>query len=249
MAKGLMGLRGRAGWALLAAVGVLSLALAGCGTSSGASAATSASASATAAACTFTGVNGKITATGANGISVTNAAGKVTQVQLTATTRIVKVVTTGTSALTAGAAVQVFTDTDVTQAQRIVLVPAGQAGFGGRGQGRGANGTPPAGVNPSCFRQRGQGAGQGSGQGFGGTSTGAFRGVRGTVDSVTGSTLSMEDAQGQVYNLAITPSTIIDTTAAGAPSDLTVGSTVQVTGATSNGGISARSITVQPANG
>jgi hypothetical protein len=187
----------------------------------------------------FRTVNGTIRAAGAGTITVAASDGTTTVVQLAPTTRVTKTVSEAASALTAGTAVQVMTDAAATTAQRIVVVPAGQGGFGGRG-GIAGQRTPVAGRNPACFRGRGQGAGAGTGA--------TFRGLRGTVESASADQLVVDDAQGQTLTLAITPATLIQTTAAGTTADLTVGATVTVAGTPSgDGGIIARTIAVQPA--
>jgi hypothetical protein len=221
-------------------LGLTCLLLASCGSS----AAASANATPTCAAVPFTVVNGTISAASNGSFTVTGANGATTTLHLAANATIRKLTTLPVSSLTAGTRVQVVTDTDVTTAQRIILTTAGQGTGGGFGGGNGGVARTPS-ANSSCFSRRGQGT---PGSGIPGQNT--FRGIRGTVDTATGTKLTMEDAQGQVYNLAITPSTLIETTATGQPSDLTVGSQVQATGTkAADGSVTARTITVAPPAG
>jgi hypothetical protein len=234
--------------ALLPAALGLALLLAACGASANANGASAATATATCPPATrnVATVTGAISATASGSITVSAANGKTTVVHLAATTSIRKLTTLPASSLTAGTAVQVQTDTDVTTAQRILLTPASASGTAtpGVGFGRG-KGTPPAGVNSNCLR-RGGGVQGTPASGFPGQN--AFRGVRGTVDSATSTQLIMEDAQGQVYHLAIISSTLIETTSSGSPSDLVVGASVTCTGTSaSDGSVTARSIIVAPA--
>ena len=233
---------------LTAVLGLVPL-LAACGASANANGASAATATATCPPATrnVATVTGAISATASGSITVNATNGKTTVVHLASNTTIRKLTTLPASRLTAGTAVQVQTDTDVTVAQRILLTPASASGTAtpGRGLGRGGNGTPRAGVNAACLR-RGGGAQGTPASGFPGQNT--FRGVRGTVDSATSTQLIMEDAQGQVYHLAITSSTLIETTSSGSPSDLVVGASVLCTGTSaSDGSVTARSITVAPA--
>lgn len=223
-------------------LGLACLLLAACGSSAGAAAANAT------ATCpsgpTFTVVYGTISAVSGGSLTVTGANGATTTVHLAANATIRKLTTLPISSLTAGTSVQVVTDTDITTAQRIVLIPTGQGTGGGFGGGAGRPTRTP-GANASCFSRRGQGT---PGSGIPGQNT--FRGIRGTVDSATSTKLTMEDAQGQVYNLTITSSTLIETTATGQPGDLTVGSQVQATGTkAADGSVTARSITVSPPAG
>lgn len=213
--------------------------LAGCG-----SAAASPNASATATcppAPRLATVTGTITATASGSITVTTSGGTATQVSVSSSTRITDVVLLQPSDLTVGTSVLVVTDTAATTAQRIQIVSgsAGEGGFGGR-----ASGTPPAGVNASCFRRQGQEQqGQGTDRTRGG---GGFSGLRGTVDSATATNLTFDDTTGQTYSVSITPTTVIAKMATGQVSDLKNGASVMVTGTSgSSGTITARSITVQ----
>jgi Domain of unknown function (DUF5666) len=196
---------------------------------------------------TFKAVTGTISNVASNAITVAGANGAATLVHLSSSTRITRVVSTTPASLSSGTAVQVSTDTGVTSAQRIVILSGGQGGagsFGGFGGGRRGTpsaGTPPAGANRACFQRAGQGSGTGSGQGSG------FQGLRGTVDSASSTQLVLDDSQGQTFTVAITPSTVIETSAAGAQSDLSAGATVTATGTAASDGIDARAITVQAA--
>jgi hypothetical protein len=228
-------------------LGLACLLLAACGTSSTTGATSGAAATPTCpSAPTLTVVNGTISAVSGGSLTVTGTNGATSTVHLAANVTIRKLTTLPISSLTAGTRVQVVTDTDVTTAQRIVLTTAGQGTGGGFGGGAGGGGvTRTPGANSSCFSRRGQGT---PGSGIPGQNT--FRGIRGTVDTATSTKLTMEDAQGQVYNLAITPTTLIQTTTTGQPSDLTVGSQVQATGTkAADGSVTARTITVSPPAG
>jgi hypothetical protein len=216
------------------AVVALSMLLAACGTP-GAAAASATPTCPPASA--FQAVTGTISAVGSNVITVATSSGAHTLVHLTSNTRITKMVTATPADLTAGKAVQVTTDTAATTAQRILLFPSGQGTFGGRGGPGFGQRTPPAGVNVACFQRRGQGRGQ----------PGAFQGLRGTVDSASSTQIIIDDPQGQTFTLAITSATVIETTAAGTPADLTVGATVMAAGAATSDGITARTITVRGA--
>ncbi len=221
-----------------AAVAALSMLLAACGAANGSSA--SASAASPTPTCppavAFKSVTGTISATGTGSITITASNSTATLVQLTANTRITRMVPATVSDLKAGTSVQVTTDTSVTTAQRILVLSSsagGTGGFGGFGGGRGfARGTPPAGANPACFQRQRQGSQAG------------FQGLRGTVDSASATQLVLDDPQGQTFSVAITTSTVIETSAAGAQSDLHVGATVTATGTATSNGISARAITV-----
>ena len=243
-----LAIRRRPAFAAPLGMGLLGLAcllLAACGTSSTTGATGGAAATPTCpSAPTLTVVNGTISAVSGGSLTVTGTNGATTTVHLAANATIRKLTTLPISSLTAGTSVQVVTDTDVTTAQRIVLTPAGQGTGGGFGGGAGRPTRTP-GANAGCFSRRGQGT---PGSGIPGQNT--FRGIRGTVDSATSTKLTMEDAQGQGYNLAITPTTLIQTTATGQPSDLTVGSQVQATGTkAADGSVTARTITVSPPAG
>lgn len=238
---------------LMAAVAAL---MAACGASGGGPGAASASATATCPpAVAFKTVRGTITAasiatTTGGAITVTDTTGTKTVVHVGSATRVTKLTTLPASSLAAGQSVQIVTDTNVTTAQRIMVLPSGQAGFGGTGfggfRGRATPGTGAgAGRNAACFaRQRtGQGTGQGTGQ------TSGFQGLRGTIDAASSTQIVLDDPQGQTFTVAITTSTVILTSAAGTPGDLTVGALVSVAGAAASDGITARTVTVQPAAG
>ncbi len=234
----------------------LALALAGCG-SSALGAAASATATPTCppatAALNFKTVTGSVSAVSGNGFTVTDASGKVTQVQIGSNAVITKIVSGSPADLAAGTAVQVVTDTNATTAQRIRVLgsgaESGRSGFAGFG-GRTGSATPPAGVNPACFRRargQGQGSGQGQGQGQSQGQGSGFQGLRGTVDSATSTKLVFDDAQGQTYSVAITSSTVIQKISAAKASDVQPGMHVTVAGTTSSTGITARSVTIQSA--
>ncbi len=215
------------------AVVALSMALAACGTPAAAASTTPTCPPAS----SFKSVTGTISAVGSNVITVATSGGGQALVHLTSTTRVTKMVTVTPADLTAGTSVQVTTDTAATTAQRILLLPTGQGSFGGRGGQGFGRGTPPAGVNASCFQRQGQGRGQPS----------AFQGLRGTVESASSTKLIIDDSQGQTFTLAITSATVIETTAAGTAADLTVGATVMASGSATSDGITARTITVRAA--
>lgn len=220
--------------ALLLAVAAL---VGGCGGATAASTGTSAAAAATPTCpptVAFSSVAGTIASVSGNTLTVTSASGTSTQVTLAPNARVTKLVTARATDLAAGTRVQVTTDAATTTAQRILVVPPG-AGTGGVGfRGASATGTPGARFNRACLRQNGQGQ------------AGArFAGLAGTVDSASSTQLVLDDPQGQTFTLAITPATVIETSAAGQVSDLAAGAKVLVTGTKTAGGITARSITVE----
>lgn len=232
----------------LLALPLFAALLAACGSSSPTSASAGATATATCPPSgAFKPVTGTISAVGSGSITVTDSSGKATQVQLPSTVRITKVVTATATDLPSGTAVQVVTDTNATTATSIRILSGtagtGQGGFGqggGFGGRGGASGTP--GANGGCSRRgQGQGAGQGQGQGQGS----GFQGLRGTVDSASGSKLTFDDAQGQTYSVAITSSTTISKVESGQASDLRTGMKVTVVGDTTSAGVTARTITAQ----
>jgi hypothetical protein len=118
-----------------------------------------------------------------------------------------------------------------------------------------AAGTPDAqgGANQSAFLVRavcgngqnggtGGPQGRGAGQGrFGGGLLGGPGATTGQVESVSGSTLTVQGRQGTV-KLKLSPSTVVTTTSKGALSDLKAGQTVAVTGQGT-----ARSVFILPA--
>ncbi len=225
------------GYLLTGSVALLafSLLLAACGANAGAASNGSTAATPTCGPNTaFKSVTGKITATGAGSVTVTDAKGAQTVVLISSTTRITRVVTVSPTALTTGTSVQVLADASATTARRIVVLQGG-SGFTGGGFGRGAGGTPPAGVNTACFQRRSQTPGTG------------FQGLRGTVDSASGTKLTIDDPRGQTFTLTITSATIIETSASGTQSDLMVGAQVQASGIVRNGSLAARNITIQSA--
>lgn len=215
----------------------LAMGLAACG--AGATNAASAAGTPNCAPATRTvqarSVTGTISSVGANSLQVTDtASGQAVTVELTSSTRITRIMTTSASSLTPGSLVQVTADPSGTTAQRIIITPQGANGFGNGG----ARGTPPAGFNPACVgtrtpRQPGQGTFRG--------------GVRGTVSSVTSTRVVVTDARGQTLTFAITPSTVILTTATATPGDLKAGGSVIVTGTMSGSNLVARAIVIQPA--
>lgn len=214
----------------------LAVALAACGVgATSAASATGTPSCAPTRTAQVQSVTGMISAVNVNALQVTDMKnGQVHTVELTSSTRITRIVTTSASSLTPGSVVQVTADSSETAAQRIVITPQGANGFGSRS---GARGTPPAGFRPACMGTRTPGqAGQGTFRG----------GVRGTVSSATSTRVVVADAQGQTLTFAITPSTVILTTATATPSDLTVGSSVIVTGTTSGSSVVARMIVIQP---
>jgi ABC-type Fe3+-hydroxamate transport system substrate-binding protein len=242
---------GATGRFLMAGLGFCCLALlAGCGAGASASPGTNASASATPTCppvANFKSVSGAISATGNNTITVTPASGAPVVVQLTSSTRITKQVTVSPTSITNGTNVLIISDTNATTAQRIAVFSGAGGGFGGFGRGGfgGGSGTPGAFRNSACF-QRTPGAGRG---GFGGGSaTGAFQGLRGTVASVTSNQIIINDPQGQTFSLAITPSTVITSTASGTAADLVQGVKVTATGTLSGSQIKANSVAVTSAS-
>lgn len=219
---------------LLSALVLAVAALVGaCGSPSGASAASAASATPTCPpTVAFKSVNGTIQAVSGSTLTLDAANGTATQVTITSTTRVTKLVLVKTTDLAAGARVQVTTDASTTTAQRILVMPAG-TGTGGGFRGAGANGTPGARANRGCIGRTGQAQGT------------RFPGLAGTVVSASSTQIVLDDAQSQMFTLAITPATIIETSAAGQVSDLTKGAKALVTGTSASGGIVARSITVE----
>lgn len=211
-----------------------------CGGSANAGAASAASATPTCSPTpSFTSVSGTVQSVSGNTITVSAANGTATRVTVAQNTRITKLVTATPAALTQGTRVQVMTDASTTSAQRILIVPQTARGSGGF-PAAGASGTPAARFNRGCLRQGGQGEG-GQGQG----TQGRFAGLAGTVESASSSQLVVDDAQSQTFTLAITPATLIETSAAGQLSDVTTGAKVLVTGTRAAGGIAARSITLE----
>lgn len=232
-------LRGRTGIFIAAAI-LLGAGLTACGTASDAAATATSTPNCTRVRTTQA-ISGTITAVSAGGIQVTNASGAVTAVQFTTTTRITRIVTTTAASLTAGTSVQVTPDTTGSTALRIVITSQGTGGPGGFGDGTGgARGTPPAGLNPACLGTRTPGTGPFQG----GRGQGAV--TRGTVTSASSVHVVLTDSSGETLAFAITPATVILTSAAGTPSDLTSGSKVTVTGTRSGSTLVARSIVLQP---
>lgn len=232
----------RKGFARLACGGVAFCALAVTLAACGASPTNTASANASSATPTcgptpaFQSVTGTIQLVSGATLTVTAANGTTTHVTISSNTRITRLAPVTPASLTSGTRVQVTTDAATTTAQRILVAPQG-AGVGtGAGGFRGASGTPTGRFNPACLRGQGQSQGQGQ----------RFTGLAGTVDSATSTQIVLDDAQGQTFTLAITPATIIETSATGKSSDLTAGAKVLVTGAKTSSGVAARSITVEP---
>ena len=217
----------------------LAFALTACGAGSTNTASASAAATPTCGpTLAFKSVTGTIQAVAGNTVTVSATDGTRTQVTISANTRITQLVAVKPAALTSGTRVQVTTDAAATTAQRILVTPQGAGTGTGGFRGAGASRTPSAGrFNPACLRQQGQGQGQAQGQ--------RFAGLAGTVESATSTQLVLDDAQSQTFTLAITPTTIIETSAAGKASDLTTGAKVLITGTSAAGGITARNITIE----
>ncbi len=111
---------------------------------------------------------------------------------------------------------------------------AGGAGAGGAGTGSTGSGTTGAG-------NAGAGA-AGAGGGFGG------RGTFGSVVSLSGSTLTIKDAQGNDVKVQLQGSTTISKTVSAQSSDLSQGVNVTVAGQrNSDGSVNATAITIVPA--
>lgn len=220
-----------------AAVCALAIALAACGASPTNTATASASSATPTCGPTlaFQSVMGTIQSVSGATMTVTATNGTSTHVTISSTTRITRLVSVPPVNLTSGTRVQVMTDAATTTAQRILVTPQGAGTGTGAGGFRGASGTPTGRFNPACLRRQGQSQGQGQ----------RFSGLAGTVVSATSTQIVLDDAQGQTFTLAITPATIIETSATGKSSDLTAGAKVQVTGTSASGGVAARSITVE----
>jgi hypothetical protein len=110
--------------------------------------------------------------------------------------------------------------------------------------GPGARPGPPGGPNRQAPPGFGGGTGRGSGGGFGGGFGGAVgSATTGTVASVDGSTMTVRTANGATVTVRISGSTTIRITSNGSVSDLKPGARVIVVGPSSNGSVSARSIT------
>lgn len=218
----------------------LAFALTACGAGSTNTASASAAATPTCGpTLAFKSVTGTIQAVAGNTVTVSAADGTRTQVTISASTHITQLVAVKPSALTSGTRVQVTTDAAATTAQRILVTPQGAGTGTGGFRGAGASRTPTGRFNPACLRQQSQGQGQGQARGQ------QFAGLAGTVESATSTQLVLDDAQSQTFTLAITPTTIIETSAAGKASDLTTGAKVLITGTSAAGGITARNITIE----
>lgn len=229
----------------IAALLVVGAGLTACGTSTAAAASATSTPNCTRGrpAVAFTSITGTITgvSSSANSVQVTSASGQVTSLQLTTTTRITKIVTATAESLTPGTTIQVTPDTSGSSAMRIVIAPSGTGGFG-LGNGGAARGTPPAGVNPACLATRTPRLG--GGQGTQGTQ--GQQAIRGTVTSASSAHVVLTDTSGETLAFAITPSTVILSSASGSASDLTSGSKVTVTGTLSGSVLTARTIVLQP---
>ncbi len=182
------------------------------------------------------GVNGTLAAINGNTLALTTSQGQVT-VNVGSGTIIEKTVESTLSDLSQGEFVTVIWTTDNSgniNATSITVRP----------QGQGGQFTPPTGATP------GNGGGfsrprNSPGNGFPNGGTGR-PGTVGTISGISGNTLTVTTAQGQV-TVNVDSNTVIQKTATGALSDLSVGDSLTVFGTLdSNGAISAASIMVRP---
>ncbi|HKV85474.1 MAG TPA: hypothetical protein VJN88_13020 [Ktedonobacterales bacterium] len=243
------------------AVLILGVFLAGCGQSSNAAGAAATPTCPSRAPTKM--VTGAIASVGSGSLTVTQADGTTSTVHLDSKTRITKFSIVASSAITTGARVSVVADTAVTTAKDVLVTPAGATigGGGGFGRGRGngtGSGTPTTRVNRSCFPTRtpgtpGVGRPGGPGgignfaQGLLGNTTG-YQGLTGTVDSVTATKLTFDDAQGQTFSVALTPATMILNVGPGKTTDLAQGEKALASGTPTSDGIAARNLIVIPAS-
>jgi hypothetical protein len=241
--------------AIPAGVGLSLLLLTACGgassTAAPASAATGSNAATTPAAHVPNGVSGQIMSVTGQVLQVQGPAGQ-TAVNWTDSTALSQVMPAAESDLAVGKCVQVR-----------------QAGAGSGGAGSGGAATPAdptqplsAGtivisdpVNGACLRT-GSGGGGGGG---GGARTGMARmggGVRGTVASISGDTMtvtptarpgsSTAPADTTPRTVTLTPSTDYSRIGSATSGDLTVGKCVAAFGTPANGGIDAKTVIVRP---
>jgi|GEM_PF-2467816 len=127
---------------------------------------------------------------------------------------------------------------------------AGGAAAGGRGGFGGAN---AAGFLVRAVCSPNGGAGARPGGGFGGAAgggaggfRGGFGGVAGTVESVSGSSITIKGRDGQTQTVKVDASTRVQKTTTGSVGDLKAGDDVTVQGAGQDGSDTATSIFVLP---
>lgn len=118
---------------------------------------------------------------------------------------------------------------------------ASPAAFAGTG-GTGGTGTTGRGAGGGTAASPGPGATGGGGGGFAG------RGTFGQIESISGNTITIKDAQGNQVKVQLQSSTTITKTVAGSTSDLAQGVNITVSGQRgSDGTVTATSINIVPA--
>lgn len=224
------------------------LLLAGCGASASAGASNVSSTAATATACaqatrpaaanktalgTLKSINGQT-------LVLTNRQGNAVTVTYSGSTFFTQENSVAPVSLQSGTAVRVaVTSKDGTYTATLITIVNRANGNGFSGFPRG-NGTPRAGRggNNPCFNR--------SQAGRGGNN--AFRGLTGTVSQLSSNTLTITDATGADYSVAITPQTRILETKNVTSAALKIGIVLTVVGrADRQGVIAASTIAIIPA--
>lgn len=229
----------------------LAVFIVGCGSAPTTSASTSTSStSATATACvalrprtiagTLQNING-------NTLTITNLQGKSVTATYSSTTRFARQTAIAANTLKEGGfvAVQVSKQPDNTYAATRIMI-ANRNNFTGNGQNGQQNGQQRrnnANAN-GCPRPTRPNGGNGNG-GNGNNATGATRGVTGTLGQINGSTITVTEANGSDFTIAVTKDTQIVQTVQATSADLKTGSPITLTGqANSQGTIAAQNITI-----
>ena len=218
----------------------------GCGTAPTTTAAstsgTTSAASATATACAALRprtVAGTVQSVSGNSLLLTNMQGKSVKVTLSSTTRVLRETTIVPTSLQEGGfvAVQVHQNADNTyQATRITVTARNNAVPAQRRLPAGCVGTN----RPANRGNRNNANGNGNGN-----TTGAARGITGTVGQLNGNILTVTEANGSDYTVTVTKDTQIIQFAPATTADLKASLTVTLTGqADGQGVITAQSVMI-----
>jgi len=168
----------------------------------------------------------------------TTQAGKDVQATFTSTTRFIHPATLTPTDIKTGSTVSVTVKQNADSTYTALTINAG--GFSGGRQGS----FPRGGANGCGGQRRGGGFGGGSGTpGAGGTQSRQV--VSGTVNQISNTSMTLTDASGNDYTIAITSTTRINSQKTITASDLKAGQIVSIIGTVnSEGGIAASSVSV-----
>ncbi len=180
-----------------------------------------------------------ITSVSATQLQGTTQAGKDVQATFTNTTRFIHPATLKPTDIKTGSTVAVTVKQNADSTYTALTISTG--GFSGGRQG----GFPRGGGANGCGGQR-RGGGFGGGSGTPGTGSAQSRQVvSGTVNQISNTSVTLTDASGNDYTIAITSTTHINSQKTITASDLKAGQIVSIIGTVnSQGGIAASSVSV-----